>query len=153
MTYPSAGSSLNKETPKGKQSGNTGASEANVATWNDAVNIQGLLLRVPGHLKWERAGGGKEKVWAEGSSIEPGVQSLFRAPWGHTRKPVIVMHWETQQVNPGSSQLCFMWGHSARHLTSCHDYEKVRVFIAFVKVKTDPQITFVEHLITVPLSP
>lgn len=43
MTHPSAGSSLNKETPKGKQSGNTGASKANVATWNDAVNVQGLL--------------------------------------------------------------------------------------------------------------
>ena len=43
MTHPSAGSSLNKETPKGKQSGDTGASKANVATWNDAVNVQGLI--------------------------------------------------------------------------------------------------------------
>ena len=43
MTHSSAGSSLNKETPKGKESGNTGASKANVATWSDAVNIQGLI--------------------------------------------------------------------------------------------------------------
>ena len=43
MTNSSAGSSLNKEALKGKENGNTGASKANVATWNDAVNVQGLI--------------------------------------------------------------------------------------------------------------
>lgn len=59
MPHPSAGSSLNKETRNGKESGNTGASEANVATWNDAVNVQGLIPEGAWSLEMREGGRGR----------------------------------------------------------------------------------------------
>ena len=100
MTHPSAGSSLNKETPKGKQSGNTGASEANVATWNDAVNIQGLLPEGAWSFKMREGRRGKEKVWSRRKLHRARSTVSLQAPWGHTRKPVIVMHWRNTAGQP-----------------------------------------------------
>ena len=60
MIHPFAGSSLNKETPKGKESGNTGPSKANVATWSDAVNIQGLIPESAWSFEMREGRRGKE---------------------------------------------------------------------------------------------
>ena len=82
MIHPSSGSSLNKETPKGKESGNTGASKANVARWSDAVNIQGLIPEGAWSFEMRQGRRGKAEGPEQKKAPYSHEYSLFSAPLG-----------------------------------------------------------------------
>ena len=95
----------------------------------------------PGINSWEclviwneRGQEGKRRSGAEGSSIEPWIQSLFR-PLGKHKEASDCDALEKHRRSTQAALSCALCrGRTTRDLTSCHDYEKVRVyFISSVK--------------------
>lgn len=104
--------------------------------------------------------GKRRRSGAEGSSIEPWVQSLFRPLGDSQGSQWLWPTGETQEVNPGSSQLCFMRGTQCPRpdfLSRLWESESLYFMCqsknSHSELRVNPHINFVEHLITVPLSP
>lgn len=135
MTHPSAGSSLNKETPKGKQS-------RHWSFKSKCCNMEWCSQR-PGINSWvclviwnERAGREKEEgPDSKEASIEPGVQSLFR-PLGDIQGSQWL--WCTGETAAGQPRQlsAVLYGDIVPETwLPVMIMQKVRVFISFVKVK------------------